>query len=159
KDKYRLDTGLRPERLAFRPRGAQLAVAGDHVVRVLDLEQKKALFPDLPHPDDVNWIAWHPDRRILATTCNDLRIRLWAWGTGKRLLPPLGGHGHAGMVVAFNPAGDCLLSNDWGGALRLWDPRAGRQLLQTQSAANAFSRDGDLLALDRSDSRVRLQRV
>src|SRR5262249_8272113 len=51
KDKHRLSTGLRPERLAFRPGVAQLAVAGGHVVRVFDLEGKKAPFPDLSHPD------------------------------------------------------------------------------------------------------------
>jgi WD40 repeat protein len=75
------------------------------------------------------------------------------------LLPPLAGHQKLGMEVAFDPAGNCLLSNDWTNVLRLWDPRTGRQLLQTLSTAGAFSRDGSLLGLDQSGSRVRLLRV
>jgi WD40 repeat protein len=159
KVKQRLPTGLRPRFVAFRPGAPQLAVAGGPVVRVFDLEGKQPLSAELSHPDNVSCLAWHPDGRILATTCDDLRIRLWDVATGKRVLPPLVGHSHPGMVAAFNPAGDCLLSNDWGSILRLWDPRTGRQLLQTQSSALTFSRDGTLLGPDRSDSRVRLLRV
>jgi WD40 repeat protein len=160
KEVRRLRTGLRPYCLAFRPGAAHLAVAGGNVVRILDLKGGKALLPDLLHPTGthVDWIAWHPDGRTLATTCNDLHIRLWDVAAGKVLPPQLVGH-HGGMTVAFDPAGDCLLSNDWSGILRLWDHRTGRQLLQAPSTASAFSRDGSLLALDRSGPRVRLLSV
>jgi hypothetical protein len=94
----------------------------------------------------------------LATACWDRRVRLWDIPTGKLLLRPLAHH-KGGLLAAFNPAGDCLLSNDWSSTLRLWDPRTGRQLLQMESGANVFSRDGDLLTADQSGSRVRLLRV
>jgi WD40 repeat protein/predicted Ser/Thr protein kinase len=163
KDKkvHRLPTGVRPFQLAFRPGQPtgqpHLAVAGGNVVRVFDLEGRKAIFPDLEHPAEVNWIAWDPNGRTLATASNDLRIRLWDAAAGKELLPPLVGHQKLGMVVAFDPTGDCLLSNDWTSTLRLWDTRTGRELLRTPSSAGAFSRDGR--ALDLSGSRVRLLRV
>jgi WD40 repeat protein len=155
---------LRPFRLAFRPGQppgqTHLAVAGLNVVRVIDVEGGKTLFPDLSPPagTQVDCIAWHPDGRTLATTCNDRRIRLWDVATGKMRLPPLPDHHTNGVEAAFSPAGDCLLSNDWSYTLRLWDPRTGRQLLQMPSTATVFSRDGSLLA-EWSGSRVRLLRV
>jgi WD40 repeat protein len=146
-------------RLAFAPDSRRLAVAGGNVARVYDWESGKPLGPDLTHPADVNWIAWHPDGRALATTCDDRFIRLWDAAAGKLSLPPLAGHYADGVKAAFNPAGDCLLSKDWAGILRLWDPRTGRQLLQTQGSADVLSRDGDLMAAEWSGSRVRLLRV
>jgi WD40 repeat protein/Tfp pilus assembly protein PilF len=159
KEVQRLRTALLPSRLVFAPDSRYLAVSSGKIVRVLDLKTGKTRSPDLSHPDEVGWIAWHPDGRALATACDDLRIRLWDVAAGKMFLPPLAGHNRRGMVMAFSPAGDCLLSNDWDGILRLWDPRTGRLLLQTQSSAEAFSRDGDLLAADRSGTRLRLLRV
>jgi WD40 repeat protein len=161
KEVQRLRTGLGLYVLAFRPGQAHLAVAGGNVVHIFDLEKGKGLFRDLSHParTHVDCIAWHPDGRTLATTCSDRRIRLWDVVAGKMSLPPLAGHHSGGMVAAFSPTGDCLLSNDWSRTLRLWDLRTGRQLLQTQSTADVLSRDGDLLAADRSESRVRLLRV
>jgi hypothetical protein len=159
KEVQRLRTALLPLRLAFAPDSRRLAVSSGNIVRVFDLEAGKARSPDLSHPGEVDGIAWHPDGRSLATTCKDFRIRLWDVTAAKLLLPPLAGHNEGGMVTAFNPAGDCLLSNDWGGILRLWDPRTGGQLLHTHSSATVFSRDGELLAVDRSGSRLRLLRV
>jgi WD40 repeat protein len=168
KPEHSLPTGPRPWQLAFRPGTAHLAVsdravAGGNVVRVFDGEGGKPLFPDLMHPagTTVDWIAWHPDGRTLATTCSDGQVRLWDVASGKLRLPPLAGRHGDGAVVAFNPAGDCLLSNDWGGSLRLWDPRSGRQLLHTGGTAGAFSRDGGLLApdIDPSGQRLRPLRV
>jgi WD40 repeat protein len=160
KDKRLLPTGgLRPDRLAFRPGQPHLAVAGETVVRVLDLKEGKAVAPDLTTRVGISWLAWHPEGRTLATTGYDLQILLWDVAAGKLSLPPLAGHSNGGVVAAFNPAGDCLLSNDWSNDLRLWDPRTGRQLLQTQSGSQVFSRDGELLAPDVSGARVRLLRV
>jgi WD40 repeat protein len=156
-----LRTALLPSRLAFAPDSRRLAVSSGNIVRVFDLEAGKAHFPDLSHPDGthVYWIAWHPDGRALATTCDDRLIRLWDAAAGKLSLPPLAGHYAGGVKAAFSPDGGCLLSSDWAGILRLWDPRTGRQLLQIQSTAEVLSGDGDLLAADRSGSRVRLLRV
>jgi WD40 repeat protein len=160
KEKKHLRAGWSPFQLAFRPGQPHLAVAGGEVVRVFSLEDGQPLFRKLTHTGGVESLAWHPDGRTLATTSKyDLRIRLWDVAAGRLLLPPLAGHHKGGMVVAFNPAGDCLLSNDWSSTLRLWDPRTGRQLLRAPSTANAFSRDGSLLGLEVSGSGVRLLRV
>jgi WD40 repeat protein len=148
-----------PHHLAFRPGTAHLAVASGKVVRVFDLDGGNAALPDLSHPDDVSGIAWHPDGRTLATACDDYRIRLWDVAAGKLSLPPMVGHGQGGIIAAFNPAGDYLLSNDWSRSMRLWDARTGHLMLQAQCDASEFSREGDLVAPDRSGSRVRLLRM
>jgi WD40 repeat protein/tRNA A-37 threonylcarbamoyl transferase component Bud32 len=158
KELQRRQTGLHLHmHLAFRPGQPHLAVAGGNVVRVVDLGGDKRSLAELTHPYGVSSMAWHPDGQTLATACDDLLIRLWEVATGK--VVSLEGHRNRGIEMAFNPAGDCLLSNDWSSLLRLWDPRTGRQLLQTPSPASAFSRDGSLLGLDQSGSRVRLLRV
>jgi WD40 repeat protein len=155
----RRETGLPLHFLAFHPRRPHLAVAGRNMVRVIDLESDKVSVADLSHPAGVNWIAWHPDGRTLAAACDDLHIRLWDADAAELRLPALPGHRKAGMEVAFDPTGDCLLSNDWSDLLRLWDPRTGRQLLLTPSGARSFSRDGRLLGWDAAGSRMRLLRV
>jgi WD40 repeat protein len=126
-------------------------------VRVVDLGGEQRSLAELTHPYGVSSLAWHPDGQTLATACDDLLIRLWDVATGK--VVPLEGHRNRGIEMAFNPAGDCLLSNDWSNMLRLWDPRTGRQLLQAPSTASVFSRDGSLLAADGSGTQVRLVRV
>jgi serine/threonine protein kinase/WD40 repeat protein/Flp pilus assembly protein TadD len=82
----------------------------------------------LLHPMPPNHSAWHPDGQTLATCCNDLLIRLWDVPSGQ-LLRKLEGHKTVGIYCAFTRTGDRLLSNDWTGVLRVWEPSSGRQLL------------------------------
>ena len=100
-----------------------------------------------------------PKARILATTCDDLKIRLWDVSTGTLALPPLEGHHVDGMVAEFNHRGDRLASTDWGGTMRLWDSRTGRQLLTATGSATVFSADDRRLGVEISGSRARLLRV
>src|SRR5262249_2730087 len=79
-------------------------------------------------PFPVAHLAWHPSGRTLATCCDDRRIRLWDVSSGQ-LLRALEGHKSLGMRCAFDRTGDRLVSNDWSGLLRIWEPSSGRQLL------------------------------
>jgi serine/threonine protein kinase/WD40 repeat protein len=72
--------------------------------------------------------AWHPDGQMLATFGADHLIRLWDVPSGK-LVHVLEGHRNGGGVLAFDRASGLLLSNDWDGLLRLWEPSSGRQVL------------------------------
>jgi WD40 repeat protein/predicted Ser/Thr protein kinase len=73
-----------------------------------------------------------------------------------RALP---GHTREGVIPYFHPSGDLLVSSAWDGVLRLWDPSAGQQLLETKAARPiGFSSDGQWLAV-RDANRVGRWRV
>jgi serine/threonine protein kinase/WD40 repeat protein len=80
-----------------------------------------------PHPTSAT--AWHPNGQTLATCSEpDHRILLWDLASGRQLRV-LEGHKVLGIRCAFTHTGDRLLSNDWNGVLRVWEPSSGRQLL------------------------------
>ncbi len=159
KEVRRLPLGGPAFHLAFRPGSTHLAVGGEKVVRVFDLDAGNIPLRALSHPEDVSSIAWHPEGRILATTCDDLRIRLWDVSNGMLSLPPLDGHHADGMSVEFNHSGDRLASKDWGETMRLWDSRTGRQLLTATGTATVFSADDRGLGAEITGSRARLLRI
>jgi serine/threonine protein kinase/WD40 repeat protein len=137
---YNLRTGERVQQfantvtavdLAFHPRDGRLAVARrDGGVLLFDVDSGAEL-PALRPPPGVTWtyeVAWHPDGRRLAAGCNDQKIHIWDTQTGTEVMPPLVGRAD-GSVVAFNHAGDRLVSTDWSGVAHVWDTATGRLLL------------------------------
>jgi WD40 repeat protein/tetratricopeptide (TPR) repeat protein len=130
KETANLATGFHPVRLAFCPGQAHLAVAGGNLIKILNRKTGKVL-GELKHPGTVGWIDWHPGGELLASACNDLKIRLWRATEGKLALPPLEGHVTPGLQVQFTREGDRVISNDWSSALRVWDTATGRMLLLT----------------------------
>jgi serine/threonine protein kinase/WD40 repeat protein len=131
-ESQRINAGLVPSRLAFHPRGHQLAVASTDTPRVQihDLEGGKLLHT-LAHPKGIQAVAWHPDGSRLATGCDDRLIYLWDATLGKQLAI-LEGHGWEVHDLAFNASGDWLASFGWEMALRLWDVATRRQLWQME---------------------------
>src|SRR5262249_20129992 len=89
--------------------------------------------------------TWHPSGSMLATCCQDSRIRLWNTVTWQQTLV-LEGHQQGGVQCAFTRDGDWLLSNDWDSLLRVWDVHSGRQLFSTPMSYDMrqFSPDGRL---------------
>src|SRR5262249_1981842 len=66
----------------------------------------------------------------------------------------------SGIKMAFNSAGDRLLSTGWDDNARLWDVVNGRLLLATPGHGNVqFSTDGRLIGLDRRQTKLRLLRI
>ena len=142
-------------RLAFDPKARQLAVSCASGVKVYDLETATIL-ADLRHPAETNSVAWHPDGRTLAAACDDSRIYLWDVVFGKQT-HVLEGCQSTGIAIAFNRAGDLLVSAGWDGILRLWDPQAGRELFRMPSWGYiGFDHDDRLLAYDRRDGKLGL---
>jgi eukaryotic-like serine/threonine-protein kinase len=120
--------------LAYHPTLPRLALGvreGDvDTACILDLDGR--VLQRLSHPNIVFSVAWRPDGRQLAVGCEDRLIYLWNAEDGKPATAPWKGHTtDGGIRLSFNPAGDRLLSNDWGGHARLWDTRAGRELFRT----------------------------
>ncbi len=69
----------------------------------------------------------------------------------------LHGHAYPPTLVAFNHGGDLLASTGWDGAVCLWDPWTGRQLVEDHGHSAdtlLFSRDDRRLAARRSGGRV-----
>lgn len=55
-------------------------------------------------------------------------------------------HRGEGLEIAFNPAGDLLVSSGWSGRLKLWNPYTGREVFRTTGNLWGFG-PGDRLAM------------
>jgi serine/threonine protein kinase/WD40 repeat protein len=151
-----------PNTLAFNPRDGRLAAACGDSVRLVDTDSGKEL-PPLRLAGIETWahgLPWHPDGRLLAATSEDRKIHLWDTKVGTEVMPPLGVNISSGIKMAFNSAGDRLLSCGWDDNARLWDVITGRLLLVTPGHGNVqFSKDGALIGLERRQTKLRLWRL
>jgi serine/threonine protein kinase/WD40 repeat protein/tetratricopeptide (TPR) repeat protein len=157
----RIAIGTPPQNLAFHPRDGRLAVACGNAVRIFDLPAGKESRV-LRHVDKVKWIsglAWHPDGRRLATACDDHQMHIWDADTGVEVMTPWTGQ-RSGTIMAFNHAGDRLVTSDWVAQTRLWDVATG-QLLLTMPAffGLQFSPDDRLLGAGQDGRKLQLWRL
>jgi serine/threonine protein kinase/WD40 repeat protein/tetratricopeptide (TPR) repeat protein len=134
--------------IRWSPNGNRLAVGrwvnGRTLVEVRDAAAG-AVLASLWHDGDCSGFGWHPDGRFLAVGAG-AKIHIWDVPARTRLAV-LEGHKAGGVQVAFNRAGDRLISTDWNGTVRLWDLASGRQLLSIQGIGfPAFGRDDRSLA-------------
>jgi WD40 repeat protein/tRNA A-37 threonylcarbamoyl transferase component Bud32 len=145
------------EGLALHPGGRLLAVSSTEPprVQVCDLETGRVL-RELPHPEQVPGLAWAPDGRLLAATCNDNRIHLWDGLSGKKE-GELVGHRWGGQDLEFDPTGRWLASFGWDMTLRFWDVGARRQVLDLEDIrVVGFRTRGGLAAAGLTGRQVRL---
>ncbi len=105
-------------------------------------------------------VAWHPGGRVLAAFVAQ-RIHFRELPSGA-VAGVIDGHPSAGGRVAFDQTGDRLFSNDWHGLLRVWDWRAGRQLLTLPSTFPDHDRmvaaDGRLFVHGETPAQLRVLR-
>jgi serine/threonine protein kinase/WD40 repeat protein/Tfp pilus assembly protein PilF len=154
--------GAEPIRIAFNPKGGQLALVSQGVAQVHDLKTGKVLWQQPPSGVGP-CLEWHPDGKTLAvgetTTGGDV-ISLWDVATGKQI-GKLEGMQGAGIQCAFNHDGTLLASTGWGGILRLWDPLTGRQLFRTfaSQVTPRFSPDGRFLAGTVYENKLRIWEI
>jgi serine/threonine protein kinase/WD40 repeat protein/Tfp pilus assembly protein PilF len=163
---YDLPTGRRLHRLAvsaapfcldFHPRDHRLAVACGNAVQLFDTDTGKEL-PSLCHPAGVTNLSWHPNGRRLAAAGADRKIHVWDTQTATEVMSPWTGHTADGIQLAFNHAGDRLVSSDWGAPPRLWDAATGRTLLTLPGFEQRFSSDDRLPGPATSGTKVALWR-
>jgi WD40 repeat protein len=148
-----LDVGILPSAVAVQPQVRVLAVAAlePPAVRLFDLESGRLLNTLLHAPADerpgagafygIEGLAWHPDGELLATACDDHKIYIWDWLSGRRRIA-LTGHNWEVAHVTFSRSGDLLASYGHDKTVRLWDHRAGKLLLTVPGSRwIGFSRD------------------
>jgi WD40 repeat protein len=150
-DVFDLETGQLVRRLAtdgpayslgFHPGGQMLAVSSGPDVLLFEVATGRQC-QRLRHPEGVTVVpslAWHP--------------------AGREVMPPWRGQANLGIGLAFNHAGDRLISIDWDIQTRLWDVTSGRVLLTLPGNFGLqFSADDTMLGPQRSGRKVRLWRV
>ena len=120
--------------MAFDRDGARLAIVGQYsrVISIRAADSGRVL-EEINCPAHIFHLAWNPRRpNILAAGVEDNIIRIWDVDTGRETAA-LEGDSYSGLVVAFHPGGELLVSRGWNSVLRLWDTRSGRQLLSMPS--------------------------
>jgi WD40 repeat protein len=66
----------------------------------------------------VNWAAFSPDGKLIATASNDGSARLWT--IEGVLLAHVEGHTHWVTSANFSPDGKLLVTASWDGTVHLW---------------------------------------
>jgi WD40 repeat protein/tetratricopeptide (TPR) repeat protein len=161
KELRRFATGLQGRlHLRWNPQLPALALLSANEIRLLDLETGTVC--RLPAPAKVNWVDWHPHGRVLAVSGSDAKIYLCDTVTNQLVMAPLVGPRTGGVVVAFNHAGDRLLSTEWYGHWRLWDMQCGQQIMSMWGGGDTtvqFSADDRLVAVGWTPPKIRLFRL
>jgi serine/threonine protein kinase/WD40 repeat protein len=124
----RLPGKLHFNHLDSNPGNTRLACSSrnDSEVEIRDVESGRTL-NSITCPTGVSAVAWSPDGKFLATGCMDFNIYIWDAVTGRRLAV-LAGHDGLIMNLAFNHAGNLLVSSSYDDSTRLWKPDSGRQI-------------------------------
>jgi WD40 repeat protein len=101
---------------------------------------------NLPHPETVYAMAWHPDGRRLATSCGKT-IHFWDAPTGREIGIA---EGHESRIVGlvYGDQGQVLISTCWDHTLRLWQTDTHHELVKSSRAGNniQMSPDGNRLS-------------
>jgi WD40 repeat protein len=148
----RLDKGPRPDALAFRPDGRQLAVTtrAARAVRVIDVASG-VVVKSWPVEGGTAGVAWRGDGRFLAAGGTDYRIYVWDM-VANQLQSILEGHQNDPIQLRFTGRGELLLSSSWDGTTRVWDPVDGRHLVQFRGTLCAYHAADQRLLLSQEDT-------
>jgi len=148
------DLTRRPNLYAFSPDGHFLLLAqieggnADPVVVVLKDHKFADVLPG--HQGTVLCLSFSSDSRLVATTCEDGKVRIWSEGDWK-LLQTLSGHVGPVHWAEFSPDAKWLASAGEDKTVRVWNVETG-QIVQRLSESKeavltvAFSPNGQYIA-------------
>jgi WD40 repeat protein len=149
----------RPAALAFHPFERQIAVGLPACIQILDQDSGNVV-TELGGSTGNDYLAWHPGGKRLAAVGSDRIVRQWDVATGQQVAR-MEGIVSGGVTLFFNRAGTLAASQGWESKLRLWSPRNGEQLFQTDSdwpMPSRFSTDDRRLLLLRGEQ-VQLREI
>jgi WD40 repeat protein len=133
--------------LRLSPDGRRAAIGGisTNAVFIVDT-QTGATLHRLELPMGLSAFDWQSNGPLLATSCDDRKIRVWETQTG-RLHALLAGHAGLAITLAFAPSNEFLASSSYDGTTRLWN-------LQTGESVARLPQAGVHLNFDRSGKRL-----
>jgi WD40 repeat protein len=160
--------------LAFAPRGRLLATAEGRTLpatfarplRIWDLASAKSTREMHAGRHDhgiLRAVAFSPNGRTLATTCQYDKLLLWDTTSGQELLRRTRLH-YPTSALSFSPDGAALAVGMTQGVVRIWEMPGGKELPSLAGHRGwvnglAFSADGQVLATAGQDKTVRLSEV
>jgi WD40 repeat protein len=161
-------TGIWPPQVAIHPKGKILARTGIKSAELWDAATGKRLGKALPHPDQVDHMKFSLDGKILATACQDGKVRLWDLATRKPVGKPMPHPGSLYLGLDFSQDGKTLITiahqmNPDGQKVYLWEAATGKPvrkpLVLDKSRIFCGTPDGKVLvtgtsAPDRRTSKV-----
>lgn len=151
-----------PMQIAFSRDGTKVAIAYDDPLGIeLREAQTGKLYQTLPIRFLVRDLDWSADRTTLAAAGGDGGVYLWDVQAATPIARRLD-HGKVAVRVRFNQQGSLLASIGWNNRLRIWDPRAGRELLNLPAIGyrlDAFGANDDRLAWWETQEQVQLCEV
>lgn len=145
--------------VAFSPDGAWIATGSTQGgLQLWDANTLDAKPISIPQNTKVRAVAISGDGQWIATGGEDGIMRIRRASTGAITFQYALAADKVVRSVAFNKAGDRLVSCGDDFVLRLWETKTGRQLdsrlLITKPISLAFSPQGDQLAIGREDGRI-----
>ena len=91
------------------------------------------------HDKGVNWVAFHPTLKILASGADDKLIKIWRLTGNKHwVMDTLKGHTGNVSCVLFHPRMELMLSNSEDRTMRFWDMQRRVQIHQTRKDTDRY---------------------
>jgi serine/threonine protein kinase len=146
--------------VAFSADGTRALTGGENKQAILwDVARGQKLKGLDVHRGPVRGVAFGPGANEATTACEDGKVRIWQWETGK--VRELAGHDRGVYSVAVSPDGRRLLSGGADGTVRLWDAPSGTEVCkfpghEREVNSVAFTADGRWAVSGGTDQTVRL---
>jgi WD40 repeat protein len=118
-------------RAALSQDGTRLAIATataqEVIVRVLEADTGREIFPPIHDDFEIKRVAFSPDGQKLLIASAGGYARLWNPKTGTALTPPLK-HEASVLMAAFSRDGEAIVTASADGSARVWDALTGEPL-------------------------------